>query len=198
MKKLAVVFDVDRLNEEAVKIMENHPLHKHHGQLSFTHTTKEYTGKDKWYEGCGSLTFIHGENAFDENGELNKHTIKLTEDDFTEFNEDLKDTYFYEVYKILSADYQIGRMRLMSVPPKKCLSWHADPEERIHVPLITNESCRLVIDDECFHMPADGSAYICDVTKPHTAFNGDHKLKRLNILFDIIGCRNDTVITSLK
>tara|TARA_B100000123_G_scaffold73307_1_gene52564 strand:+ start:1103 stop:1336 length:234 start_codon:yes stop_codon:yes gene_type:complete len=57
-------------------------------------------------------------------------------------------------------------------PPRSCLSWHRDPEPRIHIPIITNVGCKMVIEDESFHMPANGSAYVTDNTKYHNFFNG--------------------------
>ena len=37
------------------------------------------------------------------------------------------------------------------------MSWHRDREPRLHVPIITNPGCKMVIEDIAKHMPADGS-----------------------------------------
>lgn len=87
--------------------------------------------------------------------------------------------------KIL-VDLKMYRTRLMKLMPKTCYSLHADPTKRIHVPLITNEKCLMVVDNEAFHIPADGNYYIIDTTKKHTAINGDFNLERIHL----VGCFN--------
>ena len=44
--------------------------------------------------------------------------------------------------------------------PRSTLSWHRDPEPRLHIPLITNPGCLMVIDNVAKHMPADGSVWV--------------------------------------
>ena len=41
--------------------------------------------------------------------------------------------------------------------PRSTLSWHKDPEPRLHVPIITNPGCSMVIENVAKHLPADGS-----------------------------------------
>ena len=55
---------------------------------------------------------------------------------------------------------------------KETLSWHRDPEPRLHIPIITNPGSIMVIDNVAKHMPADGSVWITNNTKYHNAFNG--------------------------
>ena len=62
---------------------------------------------------------------------------------------------------------------------------YRDPEKRIHIPIITNPGCRMVIEDESYHMPADGSAYITDNTKYHNFFNGG-ETDRLHLVATLI------------
>ena len=73
----------------------------------------------------------------------------------------------------------------MAMQHKKVMSIHTDTSKRIHIPLVTNENCLMMIERQIYHMPADGHAYLADTTKPHTAFNADHKLLRLHLLFDL-------------
>ena len=47
------------------------------------------------------------------------------------------------------------------------MSWHRDPEPRLHIPIITNPGCKMVIEDIAKHMPADGSVIITNNTKYH-------------------------------
>jgi len=75
------------------------------------------------------------------------------------------------------------RTRMMRMKPKSCYTYHQDPTKRIHIPLITNESCFMVIEDKCYWYPADGNYYIADTTKLHTFVNAS-KEERVHI----IGC----------
>ena len=42
----------------------------------------------------------------------------------------------------------------------------------VHIPIITNPGCKMVIEDVAEHMPADGSVTITNNTKYHNFFNG--------------------------
>ena len=82
-------------------------------------------------------------------------------------------------------DLGMYRTRVMRMHSKTCYSYHKDPTMRIHIPLITNDKCFMVIDDEVHRHPADGNHYIIDTTKMHTAVNASWK-ERIHI----IGCFN--------
>jgi len=97
---------------------------------------------------------------------------KIDESAYTEFVKDLEDTYFKEVYDILSKKFKLGRVRILLKEPRSTLSWHRDPEPRLHIPIITNPGCLMVIENVAKHLPADGSAYITNNIKYHNAFNG--------------------------
>ena len=96
----------------------------------------------------------------------------VKESQYTELCPEFKDTYVEEVYNLVKKHFKIGRMRFLMKPPRSCLSWHRDPEKRLHIPIITNKGNIMVIDDIAFHMPSDGAAYITDNTKYHNFFNG--------------------------
>ncbi len=108
----------------------------------------------------------------DESGKEEQRLEKVEEESFTEICPDFEATYIEEVYNDIQAKYKVGRVRFLMKPPRSCLSWHRDPDKRIHIPIITNPGCRMVIEDESFHLPADGRAYITDNTKYHNFFNG--------------------------
>ena len=97
---------------------------------------------------------------------------KIDEHKYTEFIEDFKKTYFKEVYDQLTKKYKLGRMRLLLKEPRSTLSWHRDPEPRLHIPIYTNPGAIMVVDNVAKHMPADGSVWITNNTKYHNAFNG--------------------------
>ena len=96
----------------------------------------------------------------------------IDESAYSEFVKDYENTYFKYVFDVLSTKYKLGRMRILLKEPRSTLSWHRDPEPRLHIPIITNPGCLMVIDNVAKHMPADGSVWITNNTKYHNAFNG--------------------------
>ena len=96
----------------------------------------------------------------------------IDESAYTEFVKDFKHTYFKEVYEKLSKKFKLGRVRILLKQPRSTLSWHRDPEPRLHIPIITNPGCMQVIENVAKHLPADGSVWITNNTKYHNAFNG--------------------------
>ena len=108
----------------------------------------------------------------DSSGKEEIRAKKIKESAYTEFVKELADTYFKEVYDELSKRYKLGRVRILLKEPRSTLSWHRDPEPRLHIPIITNPGCIMVIEETAKHMPEDGSAWITNNTKYHNAFNG--------------------------
>ena len=98
--------------------------------------------------------------------------VSIDEEAYSEFIEDYKNTYFKEVFDILSSKYKLGRVRILLKQPRSTLSWHRDPEPRLHIPIITNPGSIMVVDNVAKHLPADGSVWITNNTKYHNAFNG--------------------------
>ena len=97
---------------------------------------------------------------------------KIDEEKYTEFVDEFKNTYFKEVYDQLTKKFKLGRVRLLLKEPRSTLSWHRDPEPRLHIPIYTNPGAIMVVDSVAKHMPADGSVWITNNTKYHNAFNG--------------------------
>ena len=177
-------FDIVELQNAVDNLLQQVPMHKHHNQISLKHTELDYE-KDLWYEGTGSLTYKFGEN-FIVDGKLVENEIKLKQHQFTVLNKQLKNTYIEYVHNCISKDFEFGRFRLMGMVLKKCMSIHTDKTKRIHIPVVTNENCLMIIDNKVHHMPANGSAYLTDTTKPHTALNANHSFMRLHLLFDLL------------
>ena len=96
----------------------------------------------------------------------------IDEVQYSEFVKLFEDTYFKEMYDALTKKYKLGRVRLLWKLPRTTLSWHRDPEPRLHIPIVTNFGARMCIDNLIHHMPADGGVWITDNTKYHNAFNG--------------------------
>lgn len=113
-------------------------------------------------------------------GQLAKLDYK--EEDFNVFAYDLPYTN-----SILS-ELKMYRSRLMNMPPKYCYSYHKDPTPRMHIPLITNENCFFVVNDEVIRLPADGNHYLIDTRKIHTFVNASFE-NRLHI----VGCVNEEI-----
>ena len=108
----------------------------------------------------------------DSTGNEVSRDVSVEEEKYSEFIDDYKDTYFKDVYETLSKKYKLGRVRILLKEPRSTLSWHRDPEPRLHIPIITNPGCIMVIDNVAKHMPADGHAWITNNTKYHNFFNG--------------------------
>ncbi len=108
----------------------------------------------------------------DSTGKEVSRDVAIEEEKYTEFVKDFEHTYFKEVYDVLSKRYKLGRMRLLLKEPRSTLSWHRDPEPRLHIPIYTNPGAIMVVDKVARHMPADGSVWITNNTKYHNAFNG--------------------------
>jgi len=108
----------------------------------------------------------------DSSGKEVVRDVTINESKYTEFVEDFKNTYFKEVYDELSKRFKLGRVRLLLKEPRSTLSWHRDPEPRLHIPIYTNPGAIMVIDKIAQHMPADGTVWITNNKKYHNAFNG--------------------------
>ena len=97
---------------------------------------------------------------------------QINEEAYTEFVKEFENTYFKKVYDTLAKKFKLGRVRILLKEPRSTLSWHRDPEPRLHIPIITNPGSIMVIENVAKHLPADGSVWITNNTKYHNAFNG--------------------------
>lgn len=78
--------------------------------------------------------------------------------------------------------YGLKRTRLMKSNAKSCLTIHQDLTKRVHIPLITNPDCFMMIDDKV-HYLEPGKIYLTDTTKRHTAVNASETYR-----VHIVGC----------
>ena len=117
----------------------------------------------------------------DEKGKEVARDIPIDESKYTQIVPEFKNTYFNEVYNSLKQRFKLGRVRLLLKEPRSTLSWHKDPEPRLHIPIITNPGCRMVIEDVAKHMPADGKVWITNNTRYHNFFNGGEQ-NRIHIV----------------
>lgn len=56
---------------------------------------------------------------------------------------------------------------------------------RLHIPIVTNPDCTFECDEGAAHLPADGSAYVLDVSREHQVFNRG-ATDRIVLISDII------------
>lgn len=103
--------------------------------------------------------------------------LNRSEKDFNVFAYDLPYT------NSIISKLKMYRTRVMRMNPRSCYSYHKDPSPRIHIPLITNDKCFFVVEDEIIRLPADGNHYTIDTTKMHTFVNASFE-DRLHI----VGC----------
>ena len=113
----------------------------------------------------------------DETGKEVSRDIDIDESKYTELIPEFEDTYFKEVYDTLKSKFKLGRIRLLLKGPRSTLSWHKDPEPRLHIPIITNKGCMMVIENIAKHMPADGTVTITNNIKFHNFFNGGEQAR---------------------
>jgi hypothetical protein len=93
----------------------------------------------------------------------------LTEKDFNVFIFDTP--YLNSIIK----KHNLYRVRLMKLKPSNCYFYHQDWSKRFHIPIKTNDKCFFILDGEVIHLKADGSCYLIDTTKKHTALNGSRE-----------------------
>ena len=170
-QKQSLKFDIVKLQEAYMQIIKTKKFDdgggiSHFGAICLTRKP-------------GDPDSVKGHNARgvywtkpDKTGKEVSRDVSIDEAEYSEFIPDYDNTYFKEVFDVLSSKYKLGRVRILLKEPRSTLSWHRDPEPRLHIPIITNPGCLMVIDNVAKHMPADGSVWITNNTKYHNAFNG--------------------------
>jgi len=176
-----LTFNINIIQQEVNNIIERYPLHMWDNQLCLTNSGA--LDVHPYYHGCGG-GFEYSPNQ--EPYQRLTRQYPINESLFMFWNNDIIDTYLFNtVYKQINQNYQVGRVRILKLAPKKCYSWHTDDQPRLHLPVVTDVGCMMVVEDSAFHMPADGSVYWVDTTKPHCAFNGS-AVDRYHLMFNIV------------
>ena len=163
-------FDISKLREDLDKVLKikkfNSPGVSHFGAISLNQIPNDKSS----IEGNN----IRGKywTIADETGKEVSRDFEIDETKYTQLVPEFENTYFKEVYETLRNRFKLGRVRLLLKEPRSTLSWHRDPEPRLHIPIITNPGAIMVVDHVAKHMPADGSVWITNNTKYHNAFNG--------------------------
>ena len=168
-------FDISRLRSDLDKILKNKKFNSpgvtHFGAIPINQIPND--------ENSIKGNNIRGKywTIADETGKEVSRDKDIDESKYTQLVPEFENTYFKEVYKILSKRYKLGRVRLLLKEPRSTLSWHKDPECRLHVPIITNKGCSMVIENVAKHLPADGKVWITNNTKYHNFFNGGEQAR---------------------
>lgn len=116
---------------------------------------------------------------------LPKREDEVLESDFTEMVNIFKNTVFEEIVEVLRKySNNLGRIRIMNLRPKTCLTWHCDDSLRIHYPFKTNPACRMVIGDHSKMLEQD-RWWLTNTLEYHTALNGSLE-SRLHIVACIL------------
>ena len=107
--------------------------------------------------------------SFDKRLNLNKPTGKFFSDSWETLDE-FKGT---PLGKVLENIPKLGEARLLKLTSGETYTAHADPDDRFHVPITTNDQAYLIDLDnhEMFHLPADGRLWRMDTSVVHVAAN---------------------------
>ena len=168
-------FDISRLRSDLELVLKrrqfNSPGITHFGAIPINQIPNDKTS----IEGNN----IRGKywTIADETGKEVSRDVEIDESRYTQLVPEFEKTYFKEVYAELSKRFKLGRVRLLLKEPRSTLSWHKDPECRLHVPIITNKGCSMVIENVAKHLPADGKVWITNNTKYHNFFNGGEQAR---------------------
>ena len=163
-------FDITRLRNDLEKILDK----KNFNSLGISHfgaiPINQISNDEKSTKGHN----VRGKywTIADESGKEVSRDIDIDESKYNQLVPEFENTYFKEVYQTLNQKFKLGRVRLLLKEPRSTLSWHKDPEPRLHIPIITNLGCSMVIENVAKHLPADGRVTITNNTKYHNFFNG--------------------------
>ena len=168
-------FDISKLRSDLDSILENKKFNSpgvtHFGAISLNQIPND--------ENSIKGNNIRGKywTIADQTGKEVSRDIDIDESKYTQLVPEFNNTYFSEVYEVLSKKFKLGRVRLLLKEPRSTLSWHKDPECRLHIPIVTNAGCSMVIENVAKHLPADGSVWITNNTKYHNFFNGGEQAR---------------------
>ena len=89
--------------------------------------------------------------------DLNSPTGKFFNDPW-QTNEEFVGTPLGDVLSVLP---NVGQARLLTLDSGESYTAHTDPDDRIHLPIITNEHSYLVdiSNNKLYHIPADGRTW---------------------------------------
>lgn len=138
-------------------------------------------GDDDIHYGVGSLYRRYHDGKVIQ---YDVNRVKL-EQDFTKLCSVFEGTVFEEIYNVLDEKYVLGRIRIIELDPRTCLSWHRDSHMRLHYPIKTNDGCMMIINDEIKRMK-ESEWCMANTCEWHTAINSGNE-SRIHIVTTIMG-----------
>ena len=182
-EKLPFTFEQDKLEKALKQVLEIAPWPnskdtKYH-QICLT-KREGVQAPECFYEGNGGVYHL----MIDGKEEVRQQ--HLDESEYSEFALDFYHTYFKEIYdkinKYCKKEYNstLGRFRLMLSKPRESLSWHRDPEPRIHIPIVTDVGAMMIVEDEVLHMKSS-EVWYSDTRNYHSQFNGS-EVERIHVV----------------
>jgi hypothetical protein len=193
---------IEKLYQELIKMVSDPNgihFHRSHNQICInTHKdfkTTKFKGVRDYMIGTGSLIFNWNDEFVYKNSALAgmgervltdyQEDERLFEKDFNIISSTFRDTIFEDLYNKLKQKHNIGRLRIMKMEPRKCLSWHKDTSQRLHIVLDTTEGNFMVIEDEIKHMPKN-TCWKTNTRRRHTAFNSgtDQRIHIVGVILD--------------
>jgi hypothetical protein len=172
---------------ELQKLLENKSIDwGSQNQICLTSTESDPAN---YHLGAGSLAFdwLNADLQY-KNGSTEITPLSITEplkeSDFNTLCDQFKGTIFDEIYTMLISKYKIGRIRLIQLHPKTCLSWHEDNTIRLHYPIKTQEGCLMIIENTVFHMP-EHSWWLTNTKVKHTALNSSRQ-SRIHLVCSVL------------
>ena len=164
-------FDISRLRNDLEDILQKKGFKSPEGVTNFGAIPLNQIPNDENSTKGNNIRGIYW-TIPDEKGKEVARDVPIDESKYTQILPEFENTYFNEVYNTLKKKFKLGRVRLLLKEPRSTLSWHKDPEPRLHIPIITNLGCSMVIENIAKHLPADGNVTITNNTKYHNFFNG--------------------------
>lgn len=108
---------------------------------------------------------------------------RLREDSCDVINKAFRGTYVEDVINTISQTYNICKVRFLKLnPQRRAYTYHCDISRRLHIPLITDRMCMMLIDDTVYRLTEPGKLYDVDTRLPHTALNLGNN-ERIHLVF---------------
>ena len=180
IKRLNMQFDIFKLQRTVSDIISKEQFNDNNirnfgGAINLKKTSGLEEAQGPW------IMFDENDTEIYKNSKDDWDKSFYEESKYTELHDRFKGTYIEDVNNKLSEKYNIGRLRLILKEPRTCLTWHRDPDTRVHVPVFSDTGNFMIVDKQIKHLKADGSAYFTNTTKYHSVFNGSNR-NRIHIV----------------
>jgi hypothetical protein len=89
---------------------------------------------------------------------------------FLELNE-IGDRFQFVYDQLMQHGISLERGRILRAKPSHVHAKHVDNDIRIHLPILTNESCKMIYENNEYHMAANGYIYLINGFRRHHFYN---------------------------